>query len=97
MKQLKVFSVSLLKVREMNLYKTVSEMPFKEKVDARNLLACWKECLKKSDYYIRKEAAEEFNKQNYWKKKGIAIIPMLFSVGYNFTFYHQARCSFFRM
>ncbi|XP_015676292.1 aldehyde oxidase isoform X2 [Protobothrops mucrosquamatus] len=78
------------KVREMNLYKTVSEMPFKEKVDARNLLACWKECLKKSDYYIRKEAAEEFNKQNYWKKKGIAIIPMLFSVGYNDTFYHQA-------
>ncbi|KAL7991531.1 hypothetical protein Chor_015787 [Crotalus horridus] len=71
------------KVREMNLYKTVSEMPFKEKVDARNLLACWKECLKKSDYYIRKEAAEEFNKQSYWKKKGIAIIPMLFSIGYN--------------
>uniref|UniRef100_A0A670YA53 Aldehyde oxidase 1 n=1 Tax=Pseudonaja textilis TaxID=8673 RepID=A0A670YA53_PSETE len=71
------------KVREMNLYKTISETPYKEKVDARNLLACWKECLKKSDYYIRKEAAEEFNKQNYWKKKGIAIIPMLFSVGYN--------------
>ncbi|XP_070789374.1 aldehyde oxidase isoform X1 [Pituophis catenifer annectens] len=78
------------KVREVNLYKTVSETPYKEKVDARNLLACWKECLKKSDYYIRKEAAEEFNKQNYWKKKGIAIIPMLFSVGYNNTFYHQA-------
>uniref|UniRef100_A0A8C6XWJ2 Aldehyde oxidase 1 n=1 Tax=Naja naja TaxID=35670 RepID=A0A8C6XWJ2_NAJNA len=78
------------KVREMNMYKTISETPYKEKVDARNLLACWKECLKKSDYYIRKEAAEEFNKQNYWKKKGIAIIPMLFSVGYNVTFYHQA-------
>ncbi|XP_026523709.1 aldehyde oxidase isoform X3 [Notechis scutatus] len=78
------------KVREMNIYKTISETPYKEKVDARNLLACWKECLKKSDYYIRKEAAEEFNKQNYWKKKGIAIIPMLFSVGYNVTFYHQA-------
>uniref|UniRef100_A0A670Y181 Aldehyde oxidase 1 n=1 Tax=Pseudonaja textilis TaxID=8673 RepID=A0A670Y181_PSETE len=78
------------KVREMNLYKTISETPYKEKVDARNLLACWKECLKKSDYYIRKEAAEEFNKQNYWKKKGIAIIPMLFSVGYNVTLYHQA-------
>ncbi|XP_032090835.1 aldehyde oxidase [Thamnophis elegans] len=78
------------KVREVNLYKTISETPYKEKVDARNLLACWKECLKKSDYYIRKEAAEEFNKQNYWKKKGIAIIPMMFTVGYNKTFYHQA-------
>ncbi|XP_063147934.1 aldehyde oxidase isoform X3 [Candoia aspera] len=78
------------KVREMNMYKTVSETPYKEVVDARNLLACWKECLKKSDYYNRKKAAEEFNKQNYWKKKGIAIIPMQFSVGYNVTYYNQA-------
>ncbi|XP_025022291.1 aldehyde oxidase [Python bivittatus] len=78
------------KVREMNIYKTISETPYQEEVDGRKLLACWKECLKKSDYYNRKKAVEEFNKQNYWKKKGIAIIPMKYSVGYYSTFYHQA-------
>lgn len=72
------------------MYKGVSETPYKEEVDATNLVACWKECLEKSDYYNRRKAAEEFNKQNYWKKKGIEIIPMLFSVGFNTTYYHQA-------
>ncbi|XP_062816537.1 aldehyde oxidase 2 isoform X2 [Anolis carolinensis] len=77
-------------VREMNMYKNVTETPYKEEIDPRNLVVCWEECLEKSDYYKRRQAAEEFNKQNYWKKKGIAIIPMKFSVGYNETFYHQA-------
>uniref|UniRef100_A0A803TCX5 FAD-binding PCMH-type domain-containing protein n=1 Tax=Anolis carolinensis TaxID=28377 RepID=A0A803TCX5_ANOCA len=77
-------------VREMNMYKNVTETPYKEEIDPTNLVVCWEECLEKSDYYKRRQAAEEFNKQNYWKKKGIAIIPMKFSVGYNETFYHQA-------
>ncbi|XP_060113024.1 aldehyde oxidase 3-like [Heteronotia binoei] len=78
------------KVREMNMFKTITLTPFKEEVDPRNLVVCWKECLKRSDYYNRRKATEEFNEQNYWKKKGIAIIPMLFSVGFNDTCYHQA-------
>uniref|UniRef100_A0A670I5W0 FAD-binding PCMH-type domain-containing protein n=1 Tax=Podarcis muralis TaxID=64176 RepID=A0A670I5W0_PODMU len=88
--KLTVSCMSPLKVRWMNMYKGVSETPYKEEVDATNLVACWKECLEKSDYYNRRKAAEEFNKQNYWKKKGIEIIPMLFSVGFNTTYYHQA-------
>ncbi|CAM5147772.1 unnamed protein product [Eretmochelys imbricata] len=78
------------KIREINMYKGVNLTPFKEELDATNLVKCWKECMEKSDYYSRKTAVEEFNKQNYWKKKGIAIIPMKFSVGFNATLYHQA-------
>nr|XP_056717282.1 aldehyde oxidase 3-like [Euleptes europaea] len=78
------------KVREMNMFKAITLTPFKEEVDPRNMVVCWKECLKRSDYYSRRKAIEEFNKQNYWKKKGIEIIPMLFSVGFNATCYHQA-------
>ncbi|XP_067326697.1 aldehyde oxidase 3-like [Anolis sagrei] len=77
-------------VREMNMYKNVSETLYKEEIDPRNLIVCWEECLEKSDYYKRRQAAEEFNKQNYWKKKGIAIIPMKYSVGYYGTFHNQA-------
>uniref|UniRef100_A0A8C3S4B4 FAD-binding PCMH-type domain-containing protein n=1 Tax=Chelydra serpentina TaxID=8475 RepID=A0A8C3S4B4_CHESE len=78
------------KIREINMYKGVNLTPFKEELDATNLVKCWKECMEKSEYYSRKTAVEEFNKQNYWKKKGIAIIPMKFSVGFNATLYHQA-------
>ncbi|XP_054828452.1 aldehyde oxidase 3-like [Eublepharis macularius] len=78
------------KVREMNMYKTVTFTPYKQEIDPRNLVVCWKECLERSDYYNRRKAIEEYNKQNYWKKKGIAIIPMVYSVGLNATVYHQA-------
>ncbi|NXN68577.1 AOXB oxidase, partial [Himantopus himantopus] len=77
------------KVREINMYKGVSLTSFKEEFDAENLWKCWEECLDKSDYYSRKAMVEEFNMQNYWKKKGIAIIPMKFSVGFNATYFHQ--------
>uniref|UniRef100_A0A803TV48 FAD-binding PCMH-type domain-containing protein n=1 Tax=Anolis carolinensis TaxID=28377 RepID=A0A803TV48_ANOCA len=69
-------------VREMNMYKTVTQTPYKEEIDPRNLVVCWEECLEKSNYYRRRQAAEEFNKQNYWKKKGIAIIPMKYAAGF---------------
>nr|XP_060637934.1 aldehyde oxidase 2-like [Anolis sagrei ordinatus] len=69
-------------VREMNLYKTVTTTPYKDEFDPRNLVVCWEECLEKSNYYRRRQAAEEFNKQNYWKKKGIAIIPMKYAAGF---------------
>ncbi|NXP28878.1 AOXB oxidase, partial [Scytalopus superciliaris] len=78
------------KVREINMYKGVNLTSFKEKFDAENLWKCWEECLDKSDYYSRKATVEEFNRNNYWKKKGIAIIPMKFSVGFNETYFHQA-------
>ncbi|XP_015270433.1 PREDICTED: aldehyde oxidase 3-like, partial [Gekko japonicus] len=77
-------------VREMNMYKTVTVTPYKQKIDPRNLVECWKECFKRSDYHNRRKAIEEFNQQNYWKKKGIAIIPMLFSNGFSETHRHQA-------
>ncbi|KFP51668.1 Aldehyde oxidase, partial [Cathartes aura] len=78
------------KVREINMYKGVNLTSFKEEFDAENLWKCWEECLDKSDYYSQKAMVEEFNTKNYWKKKGIAIIPMKFSVGFNATYFHQA-------
>ncbi|KFP71281.1 Aldehyde oxidase, partial [Acanthisitta chloris] len=77
------------KIREINMYKGVQETAYKEKFDAENLWKCWEECLKKSDYYSRKAMVEEFNKKNYWKKKGIAIIPMKYSVGFPMSYFHQ--------
>uniref|UniRef100_A0A8B9T7U0 Aldehyde oxidase 1 n=1 Tax=Anas platyrhynchos TaxID=8839 RepID=A0A8B9T7U0_ANAPL len=69
------------KIREINMYKEDEQTPFKQKFDPQNLVRCWNECMEKSAYHSRKTAVEEFNKQNYWKKKGIAIVPMKFPFG----------------
>ncbi|XP_029462077.1 aldehyde oxidase-like [Rhinatrema bivittatum] len=78
------------KIREINMYKGISETHYKQKFDATNLCRCWNECLEKSSYHSRKTSIEEYNKLNCWKKKGIAIIPLKYSVGYVEKVFHQA-------
>ncbi|XP_054978420.1 aldehyde oxidase 2 [Sorex araneus] len=78
------------KIREKNMYKTVDKTIYKQAFNPENLIRCWNECLDKSSFHSRRKEVEEFNKKNYWKKKGIAIVPMKFSVGFAATSYHQA-------
>ncbi|XP_068101229.1 aldehyde oxidase-like [Hyperolius riggenbachi] len=78
------------KVRELNLHKGISKTHYKQEVDARTLTMCWNECMEKSSYHKRRLAIDEFNKQNFWKKKGLAIIPMKFFIGSTVTFFAQA-------
>lgn len=77
-------------VREKNLYRGISQTHFKQEIDTRTLIMCWNECMEKSSYHNRRLAIEEFNKQNYWKKKGLAIIPMKFLIGSTDKFFGQA-------
>ncbi|XP_068101230.1 aldehyde oxidase-like [Hyperolius riggenbachi] len=78
------------KVREKNLYRGIAETHLKQEIDARTLIMCWNECMEKSSYHNRRLAIEEFNKQNFWKKKGLAIIPMKFPIGSLVKFFGQA-------
>ncbi|XP_052647513.1 aldehyde oxidase isoform X5 [Harpia harpyja] len=77
-------------IREINMYKENEQTHFKQKLDPQNLIRCWNECMEKSAYYSRKTAVNEFNKQNYWKKKGIAIVPMKFPFGLGTRYLSQA-------
>ncbi|EPY77221.1 aldehyde oxidase 3-like protein [Camelus ferus] len=78
------------KVREKNMYRTVDKTIYKQAFSPETLIRCWNECLGKSSFHSRRMQVAEFNKQNYWKKRGIAMIPMKFSVGFAATSYHQA-------
>ncbi|KAM8934726.1 LOW QUALITY PROTEIN: aldehyde oxidase-like [Pelodytes ibericus] len=78
------------KVREINLLRDFVVTHYKQEIDARTLIMCWNECMEKSSYQSRRLAIEEFNKQNHWKKKGMAIIPMKFSIGSFAKFFGQA-------
>uniref|UniRef100_A0A9L0IGZ9 FAD-binding PCMH-type domain-containing protein n=1 Tax=Equus asinus TaxID=9793 RepID=A0A9L0IGZ9_EQUAS len=78
------------KVRMMNMYKEIDQTPYKQEIDATNLIQCWKECMAMSSYSLRKVAVEKFNSENYWKKKGLAMVPLKFPVGFGSTAACQA-------
>ncbi|XP_069839456.1 aldehyde oxidase-like isoform X2 [Dendropsophus ebraccatus] len=78
------------KIREINLHRGIGQTHLKQEIDARTLIMCWNECIEKASYHNRRLAIEEFNKQNYWKKKGLAIIPMKFPIGSLVKFFGQA-------
>ncbi|XP_036784021.2 aldehyde oxidase isoform X1 [Manis pentadactyla] len=69
------------KVRSINMYKEIDQTPYKQEINAKNLMLCWKECMAMSSYSLRKVAVEKFNLENYWKKKGLAIVPLKFPIG----------------
>nr|XP_012594525.1 aldehyde oxidase isoform X1 [Microcebus murinus] len=69
------------KVRMINMYKDIDQTPYKQEINAKNLIQCWRECMAMSSYSLRKAAVEKFNRENYWKKKGLAVVPLKFPVG----------------
>ena len=42
----------------------------------------WTDCKVQSDYTSSLKKVQEFNRNNRWKKRGIAIMPMAHLVGY---------------
>ncbi|KAM7105136.1 aldehyde oxidase 4-like isoform 1-T1 [Molossus nigricans] len=77
-------------VKEINMYKRIIKTAYKQTFNPEPLRKCWKECLEKSSFYARKMNAEEFNKNNYWKKRGLAVVPMKFTIGSPETYLNQA-------
>lgn len=63
------------------MYKEIDETHYRQEVDAKNLLQCWEECMTMSSYSLRKDAVEKFNSENYWKKRGLAMVPLKYPVG----------------
>ncbi|XP_027780828.1 aldehyde oxidase [Marmota flaviventris] len=78
------------KVRMINMYKEIDQTPYKQEINAKNLSQCWKECMAKSSFSMRRAAVEKFNAENYWKKKGLAMVPLKYPVGVGSVAFSQA-------
>lgn len=65
----------------INMYEEIAQTPCKQEFSAKNLIQCWKECMAMSSYSLRKAAVEKFNSENYWKKKGLAMVPLKYPIG----------------
>ncbi|XP_063994922.1 xanthine dehydrogenase-like [Diachasmimorpha longicaudata] len=78
------------KVSEMNLYKENDVTHYHQKLLLCSLDRCWQQCILQSDYEMRRARVEEFNQGNRYRKRGIAVIPTKFGVGYTLRVLNQA-------
>lgn len=76
-------------IREMNMYRGPSTTHYKFEFNPENLLRCWEECKRRSDYSAHRGAIEQFNEQNRWKKRGISIIPIKYGIAFSDGFLNQ--------
>ncbi|XP_051550621.1 aldehyde oxidase 3-like [Myxocyprinus asiaticus] len=77
-------------VRDINMYKDEKSYTHHKQIfSPRDMVRCWTECLKKSSYDQRLLYIQQFNAHNYWKKRGISIVPLKFGIGFSKGFYNQ--------
>uniref|UniRef100_A0A3Q3BGF0 Xanthine dehydrogenase/oxidase n=1 Tax=Kryptolebias marmoratus TaxID=37003 RepID=A0A3Q3BGF0_KRYMA len=65
-------------VRRFNLYLEGESTPYNQILHGLTLDRCWDECLSRSGYEQRRAAAQLYNRQNRWTKRGLAVVPTKF-------------------
>ncbi|XP_038073974.1 xanthine dehydrogenase/oxidase-like [Patiria miniata] len=84
------YGMSELKMRERYFYCEGDITHFGQELKHWNLKRCWTECLTKSDYDNRRRDVDQFNSENRWRKRGIAVIPTKYGIAFTFKPLNQA-------
>ncbi|XP_076022009.1 xanthine dehydrogenase/oxidase [Genypterus blacodes] len=77
-------------VRRVNLYMQGEVTPYNQILENVTVDRCWDECLSRSRYQERQAAVDQYNRQNRWTKRGLAIVPTKFGICFTATFLNQA-------
>uniref|UniRef100_A0AAQ4RDC3 Aldehyde oxidase 6 n=1 Tax=Gasterosteus aculeatus aculeatus TaxID=481459 RepID=A0AAQ4RDC3_GASAC len=77
-------------IREINMYKGPSVTQYKLEFSPENLQRCWEECKLKADHGARRRAADQFNRENRWRKRGMSIVPIKYGIAFSDGFLNQA-------
>jgi len=64
--------------------------PYHQKVDNIRLQKIYAQLIKTAEYAKRKKAIDQFNKNNEFVKKGIALTPIKFGISFTTSFLNQA-------
>ena len=72
------------------MYKEGDETHYGQKLERCTVRRCWDETVSGSDYRRKRDEIELFNKENRWRKRGIAVIPTKFGIAFTALFLNQA-------
>lgn len=77
-------------LREKNMYDLGDVTPFGQALSYCYMKEVWAYLKKVSRYEEKREAVEDFNRKNKWRKRGLALIPVKYGSGYNLLQLEQA-------
>ncbi|CAL7940094.1 unnamed protein product [Xylocopa violacea] len=83
-------NIDPIKVSKLNLYKEGDTTHYNQKLTNCTLRRCWDECVLSSNYDERLAQIQKYNRENRYKKKGLAIIPTKFGIAFTVLFLNQA-------
>ena len=84
-------------VRYANLFKDGQKTHYNQTIEGDSLDRCLLECLKQSEYEKTKTKLNDFNEGNKWKKRGVAIIPVMHGLAFMAPFMNQAGSHYIAM
>ncbi|KAK3874324.1 hypothetical protein Pcinc_020737 [Petrolisthes cinctipes] len=77
-------------IRQRNLYQTGDLTHCNQLLENCTLRRCWQEVLEQADYSTRCQRVRDFNSNNRYRKRGLAVIPVKFGIAYTALFLNQA-------
>lgn len=69
-------------VRAINLFKEGQLTPYHQAVVDWHVPRLLEDCKRDSEYEVRKQAVEQYNKEHRWRKRGIALVPTKFGLAF---------------
>ncbi|VUD52148.1 Putative xanthine dehydrogenase molybdenum-binding subunit XdhA [Thalassocella blandensis] len=80
-----------LDIRKQNVYrKDKDETPYGQKIEESVLLPLIEQLENTSQYRQRREEIHEFNRNNRWQKRGLALTPVKFGISFTSKHLNQA-------
>jgi len=76
-------------LREKNLYKEGQTTHFGQVLTHCTVGRAWRECKARSQYERRVKEARQFNQENRWRKRGVALVPTKFGIAFTAKFMNQ--------
>ncbi|KAL8590330.1 hypothetical protein ACOMHN_006446 [Nucella lapillus] len=70
------------KVREINFYHEGDKTHYNHILEDVKLQDCWQECLLNSDFSAKRRQVDQFNSENRWRKRGLAIVPVKYGMSF---------------
>ena len=77
-------------LREKNLYQRGDVTPFGQALSDCYMRDVWCFLKEQCGYEDKRRAVEKFNRENKWRKQGMALIPVKYGSGYNLAQLEQA-------
>ncbi len=83
-------NVSASEIQSKNLINDGDEFPYGQKAESE-AVTTWAQANEKFDFAQIQKEADDFNKQNKFVKKGVALMPICFGISFTKTPMNQAR------